>query len=65
VSDTVIAANDLIELARQLRRPFPPPAVASSDLAQYIAGANQGREQAAQRIEALLKEYGVEIQEKT
>lgn len=56
-----IPASDLIALIAQLRdndglRHFTQPVAR-----QYMAGVAQGREQAAERIEELLREYGVEI----
>jgi len=56
-----IPAEDLIALIAQLRSAQLSPHPSSAELRQYMAGVQQGREQAAQRIEELLTEYGVPV----
>lgn len=60
-----VPVGDLIVLIEQLRAPPPGPHPVSPELHRYMAAVAQGRKQAAQRIEELLTEYGVTLEEKS
>ena len=54
-----IPVEDLIALIAQLRAPWSGPQPNTAEFRRYLAGVQQGREQAAKRIEELLAEYGL------
>lgn len=62
--DNQIPASDLLTLVAQLRAPLgASPGGEVGDFGVYMRGVRQGRAQAAERLEELLREYGIEVSE--
>lgn len=64
MSDNCIPASELLQLLAALRDTSATHTdVESIELRNYLRGARQGREQAAERLEELLREYGIDAAE--
>lgn len=63
--DKDFLVQDLIELIAHLRAETPGAHPANVSLRRWMSAVAQGREQAAQRLEKLLAEYGVTLEGKS